>query len=953
MKNSIALVLLLVATRLPAQLLSWTPDFPKDNSNITITMDATKGNKGLLGFANNVYVHIGVITNLSANPGDWKYSKFAWGSTDPAALATPAGTNKWSYNIPNIRTFFAVPAGETILKIAILFRAGNCTDCQAQRNADGSDMYVPVYDNNNAVRFNVPLMQPLYNAIPEPINKMVGDNLPVTVVAALPSDMQLSLNGNVILAGTSTTMMTANPVLAVAGSYEMIVSATGGAADTINFFVAPAPVVEALPAGVREGINYNPNNTEVTLVLFAPQKSRVAILGTLPGATWNEQLVYQMKKTPDGKYFWLTIQGLTPGTEYLYQYLVDGQVKIGDAYSEKILDPWNDGFISATTYPNLITYPSTGASGIVSVLQTNQPSYNWTVNNFTRPDKRGLIIYELLLRDFINAHDWKTMMDTLNYLKNLGVNAIEIMPFNEFEGNISWGYNPDFFFAPDKYYGNKNSLKTFIDSCHRKGIAVIMDMVLNHATGLCPLAALYWNAALNRPALDNPWFNETAKHPFNVFNDFNHESLETRYFFSRVVDHWLTEYKLDGFRFDLSKGFTQVNSGGDVGLWGQYDASRVAIWKRYYDTLQLKSPGSYVILEHFADNSEEQELSNYGMMFWGNHNYQFGQAAKGLSTGWNFEGAYYKVRNWTQPNLIAYMESHDEERLMYMNKIDGNSSTNYDTKELGVALKRMEQAATFFFMIPGPKMIWQFGEMGYDFSINHCENGQVNPNCRLDPKPIRWNYLQDISRKRTVDVYTALLKLRFHPSYRAGFLTDKMTHDLTGAFKWLKITTDTSNICLIGNFGVTPVTGQVTFQTGGTWYDYLKGNTFTATGGPQNIELQPGEYRLYLNRNVTNTITTPVTNIPGAGKTFSVMVYPNPVLKDAVIEIENKETGPATLELFNLNGQKVMQKSLGVLSKGIHQINFKENEHAVLPAGTYFMRVQIKNNTETGKIVLF
>ena len=64
------------------------------------------------------------------------------------------------------------------------------------------------------------------------------------------------------------------------------------------------------------------------------------------------------------------------------------------------------------------------------------------------------------------------------------------MPFNEFEGNDSWGYNPDFYFAPDKYYGPKNTLKEFIDSCHSKGIAVIMDIALNHSFGIISIGAI-------------------------------------------------------------------------------------------------------------------------------------------------------------------------------------------------------------------------------------------------------------------------------------------------------------------------------------------------------------------------------------------------------------------------------------------------------------------------------
>ncbi len=942
-----------------SQLLSWTPEFPKDNDNVTITVDATKGNQGLLGFVGNVYVHVGVITNLSTGPTNWRYSKFTWGSTEAAALATSAGTNKWSYTINNIRTFFGVPAGETILKIAILFRAGNCADCQAQRNADFSDMYVPVYDNSLAVRFNLPLMQPLYNPIPEPINKMVGENINITGVASAASNMRLLLNGNVIQTANNVTSINANPTLTVAGAQTLVVEAVVGAVtktETINFFVANTPTVAALPPGVRDGINYEAGNTSIVLVLYAPGKNRVSVISSFPGGSWNEQTTNQLNKTPDNNSWWIRITGLTPGTEYAFQYLVDGQLKIADPYSEKILDPNNDNSIPASTYPGLMPYPSQ-TTGIVSVVQTNAPAYTWQVPTFTRPDKRGLIIYELLLRDFLSAHDWKTLKDTLSYFKRLGINAIEIMPFNEFEGNNSWGYNPDFFLAPDKYYGPKNSLKEFIDSCHSKGIAVVMDIALNHATGLCPLAALYWNNSTNQPAANNPWFNVSATHPYNVFNDFNHESLATRYFTSRVAEHWLTEYKIDGFRWDLSKGFTQnTQCGGSTtneACIAAYHADRVAIWKRYYDTMQLKSPGSYCILEHFADNTEEIELSNYGMLLWGNSNYNFSEAAMGWLSNSNFEYGIFKVRNWTQPHLITYMESHDEERMMYKNLQFGNASGTYNTKDLYTALHRMEMNTAFFTMIPGPKMIWEFGELGYDYSINHCTNGTVNNACRLDPKPIRWDYMQNISRQRLFDIYSALLKLRFHPLYKNGFLTDRVTQNLAGAFKWLQLTTDTSNICVIGNFDVNTTTNTVTFQNAGTWYDYLNGNTITATGTPQTISLQPGEFHVYLNRNVTNVVTTPVTNINNQPATFKINVYPNPLIENGILEIQNEETGTGEMQLYNESGQRVFEKSLGVLVKGVHKIPLDKNERKSFSPGIYLLRISVKNSVQTKKILIY
>jgi hypothetical protein len=192
--------------------------------------------------------------------------KFTWGSTEALLLQLlPEQINGLIQLI--IFELFWRTSESNHLRIAILFRAGNCTDCLAQRNADGSDMYVPVYDNNLAVRFNVPLMQPLYNPIPEPINKMVGENINITAVVSAASNMRLLLNGNVIQTANNVTSISANPTLTVAGNQTLVAEAVVGAVtktETINFFVANAPTVAALPAGVRDGINYE----QETLLLF-------------------------------------------------------------------------------------------------------------------------------------------------------------------------------------------------------------------------------------------------------------------------------------------------------------------------------------------------------------------------------------------------------------------------------------------------------------------------------------------------------------------------------------------------------------------------------------------------------------------------------------------------------------------------------------------------------------
>ncbi len=943
-----------------AQLLTWSPAFPKDTESITITVDAGKGNQGLLNHTptSDVYVHTGVITNLSTSPTNWRYVKFNqnFNQANPQLQATYLSNSKWQFTITgNLRDYYGVPAGETILQIAILFRSGNGS--KVQRNTDGSDMYVPVYTTALAARIEQPASQPKYNPEPEPQNWVVGSSISITGVSNQAAALTLYHNGTVIGTQASATTITAPTTITAIGNQQIVIGANDGSTtvyDTLNVFVSPSSSpVAALPAGVRDGINYEQGDTSVILVLRAPGKTKASVIGEFNN--WTQTVSHIMNKTPDGKFFWLRIHPLTPGTEYAYQYLVDDNIKIADPYTEKVLDPNNDQFISSVTYPNLKPYPA-GQSGIVSILQTAKPQYNWTVPNFNRPDKKGLVVYELLVRDFVAAHDWKTITDSLNYLKKLGINAIELMPINEFEGNVSWGYNPSFYFAPDKYYGTENALKVFIDSCHAKGIAVILDMALNHSFGQSPMVQLYWDDVNNRPAANSPWYNPVAKHAFNVGYDFNHSTEHTRYFTSRVVEHWLQKYKIDGFRFDLSKGFTQTqtcdNNGAncDVGAWGNYDASRVTLWKGYYDTTQLKAPGSYVILEHFAANNEEQELSNYGMMFWGHLNHQYSQAAMGHTTDWDFSNAIHTVRGWTQPHLVAYMESHDEERVVYRNINFGNSFGSYNIKDTATALKRMQLAAAFFLTIPGPKMIWQFGELGYDYSINYCTDGTIDNTCRLAMKPIRWDYLNDPRRKNVYNLYSQLLALRQHPSYKNAFLTGTVNRSLNGAVKWMRVNSgDTSQLVVIGNFGLNAQSGSVTFPIQGTWYDLLQNTTFTATGGIQTISLLPGEYRVFVNRNVNNIAVTPVSNLPWNGLTLEAKAFPNPVASEAYsVEIKLPKSDKVTIDLYNVLGQHVTTLHDQFMIKGTHRITIQNQ----LSKGQYYLQLKSGTHTKTIQVTI-
>jgi len=567
-----------------------------------------------------------------------------------------------------------------------------------------------------------------------------------------------------------------------------------------------------------------------------------------------------MNVTPDKQRFWIRITGLKAGIEYAYQYLIDGSLRVADYNCEKILDPDNDKFISSSTYPNLKPYPTGKTAGIVSVLQTAKPAYTWQVSNFSRPNKQNVVIYELLVRDFTAAGNFQTLIDTLSYLQRLGVNAIEVMPFNEFEGNSSWGYNPSFYFAPDKAYGPENIVKKFIDECHKRGIAVIMDMVLNHSFGQSPMVRMYWDNVLNVPAANSPWFNQYAKHAYNVGYDINHESAATQEFVHRVIDFWLKNYKLDGFRWDLAKGFTQKQTCDAMGnncnesAFAAYDQSRIDIWKKYYGYMQTASVNSYCILEMFADDSEQKVESSAGMMLWGNANYNYNQATMGYRDGWDFNYGLYTSHGFAQPNLVTYQESHDEERLMFKNEQYGASNGTYNVKSVPTGLARNGMATAFWAMQPGPKMLWEFGELGYDLSINRCTDGTINNNCRLDPKPPHWEYYNNVERNALYNVYAHLIHLKTYPDYANTFINGTPAFNLSDTIKWQSLKGTELQVMVYGNFGVKVKTGTVTFPSTGKWYSFLGTGTLTISSTAYPVTLQPGEYYVYTNQDVKGEV---------------------------------------------------------------------------------------------------
>jgi len=608
-------------------------------------------------------------------------------------------------------------------------------------------------------------------------------------------------------------------------SLLVMCAALGAYAANWNDVKDVTPIEKARPEGVSNGIYYGADSTSVTLCTYAASKTesakRVFLLGDM--TDWKLSADYQLYK--DGNYFWITLTDLEPGKEYRFQYAVeraDGVKKqISDLYSEKVLHP-DDQYEPTKVDPDLLSYPSE-ADGYVTVIQTGKPKFQWSdaTLNFKRPNKNNLVIYELWIYDYTEGRSLKGLMKRLDYIQNLGVNAVELMPICEFDGNYNWGYSPNHYFAPDKAYGTEEMYKTFIDECHKRGMAVILDMVFNHATGLNPMNKLY---PYGTDLANNPWFNVNAPHSDNVYEDWNHGFEPAHEMFIRALQYWLTEYKVDGYRLDLSHG-----------LCSDKPNTSVANLKDYYDKgVKAVASDAYMILEHWGGNmgTERPQLISYGMQCWNNTTNAYCQTAM----GWLKDGDAFNDAN--KDGYVSYCESHDEERMQYKAKKWGNGDLQTD---VAARLGRVAENVAFNVLLNGSHMLWMWEEIGYDFSIN-CDLDHPNEyndryRCNKKPRPEVRGYFTNANRVNAFTKCAQVITLRTQlmPSVFEG----DPSNVLIGSGKKLRTIQWNSDVFVAANFDVEA--NQAVSLPAGTWYDYLDG----ATRAVGTYTLTPGELKVF------------------------------------------------------------------------------------------------------------
>ncbi len=919
---------------------------------ITVDINSTASNCNGFNTPSKVYIHAGIGDKTNA----FGFKAIGnWGQDDGVGQMTSNGDGTYSITFTP-QTYFSLTQlqADNAAKIGMVFR--NEDGAQQFKDDGCKDFIFPV----GVVQIN----------ITNPDNNLVlvssGDNLSISAVidfqgsSTVQGSFEVFYNDVSVSTGTCgfpTCSATINNITE-SGTVRFVGTPPGSTETgqaTFEVKVAPTVTQEAMPNGLINGINYSSDATKATLVLTAPGKDFIQVAGSFNNYTPTTSDV--MKQDPNTGKFWLEIDGLTSGKIETYQYWVFDQttvanspsfVKTADPFSPVVLSPFDDPWIPATTYPNIPAYPE-GQDREVTVLQTGKAAYNWTVTNFQKPKKEDLVVYEVLVRDFDANRSYQNLIDRIDYFKNLKVNAIQLMPIMEFDGNETWGYNTAFHYALDKFYGSQDKFKELVDLCHQNGIAVILDIALNHATGRNPLVRMWMDDADNdgwgEASSENPYFNTVAQHSYSVFSDFNHQSTYTQEYTKQVIQHWINEYKIDGFRWDLTKGFTQ-NCENDEGCTNSYQQDRVDILKEYADYSWSVDADHYVIFEHLGTDGEEKQWANHrvdegkGVMLWGKMTGEYTDFVQGFSS--NISRASHKSRGFNAPRLMMYPESHDEDRIMYEAVTFGNeSNSSHNVRNLDIALKRMGTMGAVSLTIPGPKMIWHFAELGMDDSIFTCSDGSVNnPDCKLDTKPQpQWteNWLADTDRNNLYNTWSKLIDLKINqPVFEGDFALEGASQNVR-LFIYNSDLPDgqLKNVVILANFNVTGQNITPDFPYTGEWHNLMDETTLNVTNTSSQIFIPAGEFRIYGNKHATlsNEDITLENNI--------LILYPNPTSNSFSLSKEVQE-----VSVFDITGKQVKQFTKNVIRKNSYFV-------ADLNKGIYF--VKIKENTNkisTKKLII-
>ena len=534
--------------------------------------------------------------------------------------------------------------------------------------------------------------------------------------------------------------------------------------------------------------------------LFAPYNKEAALIGSF--SNWEE---IPMEKDEEG-YFRTRVE-LEDGV-YQYKFRVqskswflepDQWVDVVDPYATDIDDPTQNALVRIKDGDRIVD------------------TYVWKHDDKPLPADRELVIYEMHVADFSGGEadplargKYEHVVEKLDYLVDLGVNAIELMPLKEYPGDYSWGYNPRYFFAAESSYGTTAELKNLIDECHGRGIRVIIDGIYNHSESSSPLTQIdhdYWYHHAPRDA-DNNWGPE-----FNYeLYDENLGTYPARKFIGDTVRYWVQEYHLDGIRFDAARQIANY----DFMHWIVQEAKDAAGPKPFYTVAEyipetpsitnLDGPMDgcwhdsfyHCIVEHICGDTFDLE--------------RLKDAIDCKRQG--FLGA---------TNVVNYLSNHDHDRVF---------------AELGdraildeAAFKRAKLGTVLLMTAVGVPLIGMGEEFG-EYKAKTIEQAKID-----------WTLLGNDMNKGLWEYYKGLIHLRKNNQALYTENIDFFHEDPDSkVFAYTRWNDEGSRVVVVANLSENYLAGYSVphFPANGTWHEWT-GN-YDVESGDDNITIDLPEY---------------------------------------------------------------------------------------------------------------
>jgi 1,4-alpha-glucan branching enzyme len=452
--------------------------------------------------------------------------------------------------------------------------------------------------------------------------------------------------------------------------------------------------------------------------VWAPNASSVAVAGEFN--SWSTMA--NPLASESGGMWSVDVAGAAAGDEY--QYVINGNLWR--------IDPWAGDVTNSV------------GNGVI----VDGSGYSWS--SFSMPGWHELVIYEMHVGTFNdtaggNPGTWQSAINKLDYLEGLGVNAVEVMPIAEFAGDYSWGYNPAHPFAPESAYGTPDDMKDFVDECHQRGIAVLIDVVYNHF-GPSDLDLWQFDGWSTNNMGGIYFFQDwRATTPWGDTRP-DYGRSEVRTYLRDNAFYWLTDFNADGLRWDSTVNIRTQNNGGGGDIsdgwslmqWINNDIDDDVSWK-------------ISIAEDLQNNDYLTKTTGAGGAgFDSQWDAAFVHPIRdAIITGSDSNRDMYSVRdaiahyyNSDHLERVIYTESHDEVANGHSRVPEeiwpGNADSWYSKK-------RSTLGAGLVFTSPGIPMIFE----GQEF----LEDGYF-----ADTDPIDWSKASTFSG--IVDLYHDLIALR-------------------------------------------------------------------------------------------------------------------------------------------------------------------------------------------------